>query len=484
LDLDAFLLEQPTPDSAVALAEVLCRRELLTEFQATQLLKGKWRNFILGHYKVLRPIASGGMGRVLLARHAVMGRLVALKVMAPTTQPQVASVRRFFREGRALASLDHPNVVRAYDMGQEGPLFYLALEYVEGESLGQLIRRNGPVEVAEAADHVRQAALGLAHAHEAGWVHRDVKPDNLLLSPTGLVKVLDLGLARSLLDPGDDLTQAHQERQILGTIDYLSPEQVRPGGEVDCRSDVYSLGATFYALLIGAPPCGRGPAAQKLLWHLVEEAPNVRQSRPEVPEAMAALLHRMLAKEPAARPHLAEVADTLAAWCVPQSAAPLSSPSHAPLPLASAAPAATKPRRRRRWPLVAGLCMAGVAVAAGVLALILLSGDPAGRTAGLSPEEAASRVGSDVVVEMEVRSVGHDKAGRLIFLNSRPEFTDPKNFAIVIPRAVTDPKVEIDDVAKPYQNRRVRVRGQVDQYKGNAQIKVRTLDQIQILSGR
>lgn len=480
LELQALLME-PLPDSAESLSQLLCGRELLTPFQASQLLKGKWRNFILGHYKVLRPIASGGMGKVLLARHTAMGRLVALKILAPAQQPDASAIRRFFREGRALAALDHPNIVRAYDMGQHESLFYLALEYVEGESLGQVVRRRGALPVAEAADYVRQAALGLAHAHEAGWVHRDVKPDNLLLNPAGTVKLLDLGLARSLLDPGDDLIQAQQGGEIVGTLDFLSPEQIQPGGEVDARSDTYSLGATLYVLLTGGPPFGVGVVAQKLLWHLVADVRPVQASREDVPEEMSGLLHRMLAKDPRERPSVVDVARTLERMAYPpfdRTAEPVSRSGLAPAPTQAQPVTRTRPRRRRS--LLLACAGAGVVLVAVLVTVALWR--PSAPETPLSPDEAAARIGSEVVVEMGVLSARPDKGGRLVFLNSHRHFDDPKNFTIVIPREALGVGESPEVVADRYRFRRVRVRGTVTLYKGSAQVRVSSLEQIQLLT--
>src|SRR5262249_30676469 len=162
-------------------------------------------------------------------------RRVALKVTSAAAGRDEVTRQRSQREGRAIASLDHPNVVRAFDMGTEGELVYLAMEYVEGESLAQVVAR-GPLPVRLATDCVRQAALGLQHAHDAGWIHRDVKPSNLLLTSANVVKVLDLGLARPMLDPDDNLTRTYEPRHILGTLDFLSPEQIRRTPEVDGRS--------------------------------------------------------------------------------------------------------------------------------------------------------------------------------------------------------------------------------------------------------
>jgi serine/threonine-protein kinase len=506
LDLEAYLIQADAlPTEAARLATRLTDHGLLTDFQARQLLLGKWRGFFLGNYKVLRPIASGGMGRVLLCQHTGMDRLVALKVLSARHGLDPVALRRFQREARASGSLDHPNIVRAYDMGQQDALFYLALEYVEGASLGELVRRQGPLPVAQAAECARQAALGLQHAHQAGWVHRDVKPDNLLLSASGLVKILDLGLVRSLAEPADLLTRAHEAKHILGTLDYLSPEQVRQSSAVDGRSDIYSLGATLYYLLTARPPFATGLVAHKLLSHLIEEAEPVRSLRADVPDGLAAVLHRMLEKDPARRHQDAgDVAEALAPWATPGSAVgerllrgepaapPASLPSLAPpCPLARRRPVPRLLRRRaRRFALWA--CLTLVVVAACTLAFgtgsalwrsASVNGDDEGMLPVLSAREANRRVGQTVRVTMEVRSTGVERRGSLIFLNSEEDFRDRHNFTIVVPRHVLDDPSDagVQEFRRRWQRKRVRVEGYLQEFKGQAQIMVAGLNQVRIL---
>src|SRR5262249_54974103 len=183
----------------------------------------------------------------------------------------------------------------------EDNLHFLVLEYVEGTSLQDIVRRFGPLAVGRAADYVRQAARGLEHAHQAGWVHRDVKPGNLLVDRGGVVKVLDMGLARLLHDCEDPLTSTYDVRNVLGTADYLSPEQALDSHAVDTRTDIYSLGCVFYFLLSGKAPFEDRPVAEKIIGHQVWEPRPLRCLRPEVPEELAAIVDKMLAKHPAQR---------------------------------------------------------------------------------------------------------------------------------------------------------------------------------------
>jgi serine/threonine protein kinase len=303
------------PTEPNALAGLLVRDGLLTHFQAEQLLQGKWRRFSIGKYKVLERLGAGGMGSVYLCEHKLMRRRVALKVLPTAKAEDPSSLERFYREARAVAALDHPNIVRAYDIDQEDKLHFLVMEHVDGASLQEIIKKTGPMDVLRACHYVRQAALGLQHAHEtAGLVHRDIKPGNILVDRNGIVKVLDMGLARFFHDEEDILTKKYDEN-VLGTADYLAPEQALDSHSVDIRADVYSLGATFYFCLTARTPFAEGTVAQKLIWHQTRQPKPLRALRPEVPEGVAALIEKMMAKDPAQRYQTPQaVADVLAPW--------------------------------------------------------------------------------------------------------------------------------------------------------------------------
>jgi serine/threonine protein kinase len=315
--LDDFLQqagpeEPPTPKKLLG---QLVSAGLLTQFHAEQFLLGKWRGFTIGKYKVLERLGFGGTGAVYLCEHLVVKRRVAIKVLPTAKAENPAALGRFYREARAAGVLDHPNLVRAHDIDQEGGLHFLVMDYVDGASLQEVVARSGPLDVLRAADYVRQAALGLQHAYESGLVHRDVKPANILLDRQGVIRVADLGLARFFHDEKDPLTMKYDEKNVLGTADYVSPEQALNSHAVDVRTDVYSLGATFYFLLTGQPPFPGGKAAQKLIWHQVKPPTPVRELRPDVPEGMAAVVAKMLAKKPSDRYQTpAEVVEALAPW--------------------------------------------------------------------------------------------------------------------------------------------------------------------------
>jgi serine/threonine protein kinase len=315
-ELDAYLRAHPLPGEPSEVAATMVRNGLLTKFQAGQFLLGKWRGFLIaGKYNLLEHLGTGGMGSVFLCEHLSMQRRVAIKVLPPARAEDPGAVERFYREARAVAALDHPNLVRAHDIDHDGRLHFLVMEYVDGPALADVVRRTGPLAVARACNYVRQAALGLHHAHVAGLVHRDVKPGNLLVDRSGTVKILDMGLARFFHDTIDDITRRFDDNAALGTIDFLAPEQALDSHQADFRADVYSLGATCYAFLTGRTPFGPGTSAQKMLRQQILQPVPLRELRPEVPEGLAAVVMRMMAKSPADRYQAAaEVHHALASW--------------------------------------------------------------------------------------------------------------------------------------------------------------------------
>jgi len=321
------------PAEPAKFAGVLVRDGLLTYFQAEQLLQGKYKRFSLGKYKVLEKLGSGGMGTVFLCEHKLMRRRVAVKVLPTAKAADEASLQRFYREARAVAAVDHPNIVRAYDIDQDENLHFLVMEYVDGTNLQDLIKKFGPLDVVRACHYIYGASVGLQHAHEIGLVHRDIKPGNILLDRSGVVKVLDMGLARFFHDADDNLTKQYDEN-ILGTADYLSPEQAEDSHTVDIRSDLYSLGATFYFLLTGSAVFPDGTIPQKLIWHRSREPRPIRDLRPEVPEEVTAIVSKMMAKKAENRYQTpAEVMDALTPW----ASMPIAPPSEREMPKLSPA---------------------------------------------------------------------------------------------------------------------------------------------------
>ena len=302
--LDGFLAGLQTagldPATPSEMLERLITAGLITRFHADKLAAGKYKGFQLGSYLILDQIGTGGMGQVYLAEHTRMRRLVALKVLPIFSSDDHVARERFFREARAAGTLDHPNIVRVFDLCQEGKLLYLVMEYVEGASLQAVVGRYGPMPVETACHYARQVAFGLQHAHELGFVHRDIKPANLLVDRLGVAKILDLGLVRSEADREAGLTKQLDNR-ILGTADYVAPEQAINSSEVDIRADIYSLGATLYFLLTGRPLFPEGRTAQKLVWQQIKEPVPVERLRSEVSPDLARVVNRMLRKKPAER---------------------------------------------------------------------------------------------------------------------------------------------------------------------------------------
>jgi serine/threonine protein kinase len=251
-------------------------------------------------FRIVRELGQGGMGVIYLAEHRVMDKPVALKVISPSVLDNPTAVARFLGEVRAAGKLDHQNIARAYDADRAGTLHFLVMEYIDGMSLAQLLERKGPLPVANACHYVRQAALGLHHAFEQGMVHRDIKPHNLMLTPRGLVKVLDFGLAR-LRDERQSSTRLTRLESFMGTPEYVAPEQATDARKADTRSDIYSLGCTLYALLAGRPPFVGESAVQVVLAHIENEPRPLTEIRADVPAGLWAVVAKMLAKDPARR---------------------------------------------------------------------------------------------------------------------------------------------------------------------------------------
>jgi serine/threonine protein kinase len=255
----------------------------------------------IGKYQVLGHIATGGMGAIYRAVDVELDRQVALKVLSPGLAAKDISLKRFRREARSAARLRHPNIVAIYERGEANGLHFLALEYIDGIDLLAYITRNGKLDPEEARQILMQAAKALEHAHKQGIVHRDIKPSNFLITNKDgklRVKLTDLGLARIVREEEFRLTA---EGTTLGTVDYMSPEQARDGNSADIRSDIYSLGCTFYHMLAGTTPFAKGTLAERLLQHFDTKAPDIRDLNARVPEGLALILARMLEKKPADR---------------------------------------------------------------------------------------------------------------------------------------------------------------------------------------
>ncbi len=390
-EVSSFQQSSPSAERLQApkeLAQALVDGGKLTKFQATNVLHGKAKNLVIGEYLVLDKLGQGGMGIVVKARHRRMDRLVALKVLSAAAMKSPSLVQRFYREVKAAARLTHPNIVMAYDAGEYEGIHYLVMEYVDGQNMARIVSHCGPLPVAYAVDCMQQAARGLQYAHDNGVIHRDIKPGNLLVTdfrlpdagepapnqaelPTvdvsmpamakgrallhhkpGTVKILDMGLARitgaaaMLDDSGDRLTESGQ---VMGTCDYMAPEQAESAHGADHRADIYSLGCTLYRLLTGKSPYAADTLVQLLVAHQKAPIPSLRAVRTDVPEELDAVYRRMVAKDPRDRPQsMTEVIAALEECTSGRQAVAVPRPQPAveatrPQPAVDTAPARTGP---------------------------------------------------------------------------------------------------------------------------------------------
>ncbi len=317
------------PTTAGGFARQLVRDGQLTCTQAELLMAGQGKMIFLGNYILQKLLGSGSMGEVFQATHRHTRRVVAVKVLHEFRESSSA-VRRFWQEARLAARLNHPNIVAVFDAGQDRGVDYLVMEFVEGDDLGRLIRKHGPLPLREVIDYILQAARGLDYAHQRQVIHRDIKPSNLLLQSNGTIKILDLGLAHMTIDETNltpDATRLEQltrTGQLLGTVDYLSPEQATDPRHVDPRTDIYSLGCTMYTLLTGKPVFDAEYYVQRLIDHASAPIPLLSSSVAGTPPCLEAVFQAMLAKQPHDRiGSMAEVVRALES-CLPELPPPAS----------------------------------------------------------------------------------------------------------------------------------------------------------------
>ena len=397
------------------LGRELVQRGWITPFQINRLLQDRSQDLVLGSYVLLEQLGQGGMGQVFKARHRRLDRIDAVKVIRKEYLDRPNALERFEREARAAARLAHPNVITVYDAGETGGGHFLAMEYAPGVDLARLVKQSGPLPIVQACDYIRQAALGLQHVHERRLIHRDIKPSNLLLTPDGTVKLLDLGLARigALADAtAPSLTDTGT---VVGTADFIAPEQARDSRDVDIRADIYSLGCTLYYLLTGKIPFPGETLTAKLLAHQLEEAAPIESLRPDVPPGLVLVVRRLMAKQPAERWQTpAEVAAALQPFAQGGTApaavpvlehslllTPASSDDHGPgLAATSLVTAATHRPAVRQRGLVLAMVGAALALTAlfvcGGLALLFLPGKP---SQGLAAAPTSSKERPPITID-------------------------------------------------------------------------------------
>jgi serine/threonine protein kinase len=483
-------------DPQTLLQELVSRR-WLTPFQARLIANGKGADLVLDRYLLLDIIGKGGSGQVFKARHQTMQRLVALKILRPELTKDADAVQRFYREIEVASQMSHPNIVHAYEAGPIGALLVLVMEYVDGPDLARLVRESGALPVGQACDFIRQAAIGLQYASERGMVHRDIKPSNLLLqivdrrsplahygpsqSASGnrqatLVKILDLGLAR-LQQPMQgsetaNLTITSSKSVMQGTPDYMAPEQALDFHGADSRSDIYSLGCTFFYLLSGRPPFPGTTLAEKLLKHQQAEPP-IEELQNVLPPALAKILQKMLAKQPPDRYQApADVAAALLPFC-PGTSPPSSDTlnlagrdTQASLPPMIPVPSLSKARKGSAGCTVAAIAFALLLViSSGVMWLVLSGQDrlaterrvisskkPASeRLAASSKEQQATYLSDLPEIDPSVGFGKFGKKGQLGFGERPPEQDRIKVKGVPSPNGLSMHPPENGDSRTAYQ---------------------------------
>jgi len=310
---------------------------VLTPYQARKVRGGRTGELLFGPFLVLDKIGEGGMGKVYKAVHIPDRHVIALKVVRPQLMTNRVVLRRYKREAAAAAALDHTNIVSLYDADEVNGRYYIAMEYVDGLDLSRMMKEygspptSGLPQYQEAAEYIRQAAVGLSHAHDRGMVHRDIKPSNLLVYGTRAlvgetekptVKILDMGLVRGVIEEDASHSELTRDGTVVGTPDYMAPEQAKNSSTVDARADLYSLGCALYFLLKGQSPFPDGSPIDKLLRHQLDPPPEIRKFRTDIPVGLAAVIEKLLRKDPADRYQTAaEVARALIPYCPDQSGA-------------------------------------------------------------------------------------------------------------------------------------------------------------------
>ena len=297
-ELDDYTEVAEAEDTVQVLARRLVNSGKITKYQAGRVYSGRGAGLILGNYVILDKIGQGGMGRVFKARHRRMKRLVALKELPASMTRSNRALKRFQREVEVAGQLDHPNIVTAFDADETSGSVFLVMEFVDGQNLAKLVDVHGPFSVEDAVHCTLQAARGLQYAHQRGIIHRDIKPQNLLLDSNGNVKILDMGLVTFARDANETINDdaLTKENQIVGTIDYMSPEQAEDTRHADARADIYSLGCTLFRILTGRTMYDGGSTMKRLLAHREQPIPSLCDERDDIPASLDTIFQKMVAK--------------------------------------------------------------------------------------------------------------------------------------------------------------------------------------------
>jgi serine/threonine protein kinase len=322
-------LQPPQRGDAGAVAALLVKQGKLSTFQAEKLLQGAPLGLVLGPYQILAPVGKGGMGTVYLARDARTHKLLALKILPPKkAREEERTLARFRREMEMCQKVSHPHLTQTYEAGVCEGVYYIAMEFLPGRSLYRLVCEAGPLPVSQAARLFSEAALGLDHAHKRGLIHRDLKPSNIMVTPHYHAKILDLGLAMVEGETGADREVVGGQGYIVGTMDYLAPEQADDSTNVDARSDIYSMGCALYFALSGRPPFPGGGKLEKIDWHRRREPESLSRLNPTLTAGFVDIVERMMAKAPAHRYQTAwEVYKELQKWVGAEPSLPLDTPT-------------------------------------------------------------------------------------------------------------------------------------------------------------